>query len=60
MRLFIAIDFKEQEDYFKELQKQIPEDIAVIKKVDSFHLTLKFLGDVEEPHLDQLKQMANK
>jgi 2'-5' RNA ligase len=60
MRLFIAIDFKKQEDYFKELQKQIPEDTAKVKKVKEFHLTLKFLGEVNEKDLAQIKQALAK
>jgi 2'-5' RNA ligase len=56
MRLFIAIDFKDQEDYFKELQKQIPTDTANIKNVNVFHLTLKFLGEVEEEKIPKIKE----
>ena len=55
MRLFIAIDCKELEDYFKELQAQIPTDIAKIKTVNTFHLTLKFLGDVFEEKVEDVK-----
>jgi len=58
MRLFIAIDFKE--NYLKELQDKIPDDIANIKKVSSYHLTLKFLGDLEEPHLEKIKAALSK
>lgn len=46
MRLFIAIDFNELKDYFVNLQKQLPKN-ARLSLVKSFHLTLKFLGDVQ-------------
>ena len=45
MRLFIAIDL-DQEDYFKQIQGQIPETKATYPKV--FHLTLKFLGEIDK------------
>jgi 2'-5' RNA ligase len=45
MRLFIAIDL-DQEDYFKQIQGQIPETKATYPK--AFHLTLKFLGETDK------------
>ena len=45
MRLFIAIDFNELKDYFLELQQKLPKN-AKLSLVKSFHLTLKFLGEV--------------
>jgi len=56
MRLFIAIEFADAKDYFKELQKALPSDVAKIKLVHTFHLTLKFLGDVFEEKVDKLKE----
>jgi 2'-5' RNA ligase len=56
MRLFIAIDIKELEPFFKELQKQIPLDLAKVKLTDSFHLTLKFLGEVSEQKIEYIKK----
>jgi len=47
MRLFIALDLKELEPYFKELQSKLPK-AAKLKLVNSFHLTLKFLGDTDK------------
>lgn len=46
MRLFIAIDFQEISGYLKHLQEKIPEAKATFPK--KFHLTLKFLGEVDE------------
>ncbi|MBW2981384.1 RNA 2',3'-cyclic phosphodiesterase [Candidatus Woesearchaeota archaeon] len=45
MRLFIAIDL-DNEDYFKQIQGQLPEAKATYPKV--FHLTLKFLGETDK------------
>ena len=60
MRLFIAIDIKELESFFKELQKQIPLDLAKIKLTDSFHLTLKFLGEVSEQKIESIQNALHE
>ena len=54
MRLFIAIDCEELRDYFLAMQKDIDEslvknDIAKIRPTNHFHMTLKFLGEIEKP-----------
>ena len=46
MRLFIAIDFNELGEYFSYLQKQLPTN-SKLNLTKSFHLTLKFLGEVQ-------------
>lgn len=46
MRLFIAIDFNGLKDYFIGLQKLLPKN-ARLSLTKSFHLTLKFLGEVQ-------------
>ena len=46
MRLFIAIDFDELKDYFNELQSLLPKN-AKLSFTKAFHLTLKFLGEVQ-------------
>ena len=53
MRCFIAIDL--ENDYFKELQSQIKDVKGTFPK--SFHLTLKFLGEVEENKADKIKEL---
>jgi len=45
MRLFVAIDL-DNEDYFKQIQGQLPEAKATYPK--AFHLTLKFLGETDK------------
>ena len=58
MRLFVAIDLEELKDYFAEIQKQIPSDIAKLKPVKSFHLTLKFLGESDKT--EEIKHALSK
>ena len=55
MRLFIAIDFDELRDYFIELQKLLPAN-ARLSLTKTFHLTLKFLGEVQP---DKIKAIVN-
>lgn len=53
MRLFIAIDFSELRDYFTELQKQLPRN-AKLSLAKSFHITLKFLGEVQPDKVEDI------
>ena len=49
MRLFIAIDPSiEVQEYIKIIQTKLDKDLAKLRLTSSFHLTLKFLGDVNE------------
>ena len=56
MRLFIAIDFNKLKDYFIELQKHLPKN-ARLSLTKSFHITLKFLGEVQP---DKVEEIINK
>lgn len=61
MRLFIAIEVPEEiYSYFLELQKQIDINSAKIVFTRSFHLTLKFLGDVSEDKEDRIIDSLKK
>jgi len=60
MRLFIAIEPGYLSGYFKILQSQIPGDLAKFSLAKSFHLTLKFLGEVDESWLEAIKTSLNK
>ena len=60
MRLFIAVDIEELKDFLSSLQKQIPADIAKINLTKTFHLTLKFLGEVPDNQLDKIKDCLKK
>lgn len=53
MRLFIAIDFNELKECFAELQAQLPAN-AKLSLVKSFHLTLKFLGEVQPNKIEEI------
>ena len=57
MRLFIAIDL-DNEDYFKEIQKQISSE-GKINLTKTYHLTLKFLGEVDDAKVQKIKQTLN-
>ena len=58
-RLFVAISVPEEikariEESQAELRRALPEDCVRWAKRGQFHLTLKFLGDVEAPRLEAL------
>ncbi|MBU0615362.1 MAG: RNA 2',3'-cyclic phosphodiesterase [Nanoarchaeota archaeon] len=57
MRLFIAIDL-EDDDYFKNIQAQLPN--TGLNKTKTYHLTLKFLGEVDDetPIAKKLKKIT--
>src|SRR3989344_3543458 len=59
MRLFVAIDFNELNNYFIELQKQLPQS-AKLSLVKSFHLTLKFLGDVQPNKVSEITDILKE
>jgi 2'-5' RNA ligase len=54
MRLFIALDLDNKE-YFSSIQEQIPNDIAKLTLPKEFHLTLKFLGEVSDDKIEEIK-----
>ncbi len=56
MRLFIATEFKSEE--FSRLRNEF--DIKGIKVVGHFHLTWKFLGDVDEKQLPGIIKKLKK
>ncbi len=60
MRLFIAIDFNELKDYLIELQGKIDKSLSKLKECSTFHLTLKFLGEVSEHTADLIKDKLKK
>ena len=53
MRLFIAIDFNELKDYFVELQSLLPKN-AKLNLTKTFHITLKFLGEVQPEKVEEI------
>ncbi len=60
MRAFIAIDL-DQKDYFEDLQDQFPVDSnSKIKLTKAYHLTLKFLGEIPEKQIDEIKSKLSQ
>lgn len=56
MRLFIAIEVPEEfKNYIASLQDEIKTDFIRASYPKEFHLTLLFLGDVDESKLDDIK-----
>ncbi len=57
MRLFVAVDVSEEvRNYLIELQKQLPKASQTL--TNSFHLTLKFLGETSK--LEEIKSRLSK
>jgi 2'-5' RNA ligase len=54
MRCFIAVEFRD--DFFKDIQGKIDASMAKMKLTSSYHLTLKFLGEVEDDKIEEIKQ----
>lgn len=61
MRLFIAIELpKELGEQITELKKKLETEHAKVTITKENHLTLKFLGDVEESRVDDIKNTLKK
>ncbi len=59
MRLFIAIDFNELKDYFVNLQDLLPRN-AKLSLTKTFHITLKFLGEVQPDKAEKAVEFLKK
>ena len=61
MRAFIAIDLpKGLKDYLFNLESQIKEAKITWVSKKNLHFTLKFLGDISESQLEELKKIKTK
>ncbi|MBU1204729.1 MAG: RNA 2',3'-cyclic phosphodiesterase [Nanoarchaeota archaeon] len=61
MRVFIAVEMpKEIKEILLDAQNQINTEKAKIKPAKAFHLTLKFLGEVEEKKIEEIKSTLNE
>lgn len=59
VRTFIAIEFSESlKEEISEIQKSLKGELSKLKWVskDNFHLTLKFIGDVESKRIPKLTE----
>ena len=57
MRCFISIDIpKEIHEEIKNIQNSLPEFLGRKTKLENLHLTLKFLGEVDEKTLEKVKE----
>ncbi len=56
MRLFIAIDFNELKETLLKVQNSIDGSLAKLKEVSTFHLTLKFLGELSDDKAKLIKE----
>ncbi len=55
MRLFVAIDLPENIiSYFKSVQAIFNHEAAKLKLTNSFHLTLKFFGEIDENKKEEI------
>jgi len=54
MRLFVALDFNEHKDFLVGLQQRF-KSLGKFTFPKSFHLTLKFLGEVPDSQVERIK-----
>lgn len=60
MRVFIAIDFEQWRELFEGLQKRLDRNSAKMTLTRSFHLTLKFLDEVDEKQVKEITERLSK
>ncbi len=61
MRSFIAIELPEAfSAKLQSVQKQLMTDSAKLTLTKTFHLTLKFLGEIDDGRVDDLKSLLSK
>lgn len=61
MRAFIAIEIPEKiKKEIIKIQKQLPEFKGKLTEEENLHLTLKFLGEVDEKNIEEIKKKLNE
>lgn len=57
MRVFISIDVPEKiKEEIKKIQNQLPDFKGKFTELENLHLTLKFLGNINEEKLEEIKK----
>jgi len=60
-RCFVSIDIPENvKKYIEEIQNQLPEFIGKKTEIKNLHLTLKFIGEINEDILEKINNQLNK
>ncbi len=59
MRLFIAVDANELENFFISCQDKLPKH-GKFTFPKEFHITLKFLGEVDDDKVEEIKKLLEK
>ncbi len=61
MRCFISIDFDEEiKKQILKIQEKLPEFKGKKTERENFHLTLKFLGEIDEKKVEEVKERLKK
>lgn len=61
MRCFISLEIPEGAlKKIKEIQEKLPEFIGKKTELDNLHLTLKFIGEIDEDKVEEVKKRLNE
>jgi 2'-5' RNA ligase len=61
MRCFIAIDLPSPiKEYLSQIQLSLPKDDIKLVEKENLHLTLSFLGEIDEYHIERCKQILSE